>query len=152
MSMKNSNDIIGNRTHDLPVCSAVPQPLRHRVHQHLLYSTVINQETAWCRVHLWKRNYLQATKYFAPLSGNQKTSLHYNMRHSTPSPLPLCTAINPVARHSHTSSQYNTQYIPSRQCSWISWPQSWQLYEFSILPKLFIQLLIVSNPLDSSNF
>jgi len=26
MSMKNANDIIGNRTHDLPACSAVPQP------------------------------------------------------------------------------------------------------------------------------
>ena len=26
MSMKNSNDTIGNRTRDLPVCSAVPQP------------------------------------------------------------------------------------------------------------------------------
>ena len=26
MSMKNSNDTIGNRTHDLPSCSAVPQP------------------------------------------------------------------------------------------------------------------------------
>jgi hypothetical protein len=25
MSMKNSSDTIGNRTHDLPVCSAVPQ-------------------------------------------------------------------------------------------------------------------------------
>jgi hypothetical protein len=24
--MKNSNDAIGNRTHDLPTCSAVPQP------------------------------------------------------------------------------------------------------------------------------
>jgi len=24
--MKNSNDTIGNRTHDLPSCSAVPQP------------------------------------------------------------------------------------------------------------------------------
>ena len=24
--MKNSNDIIGDRTRDLPVCSAVPQP------------------------------------------------------------------------------------------------------------------------------
>jgi hypothetical protein len=31
MSMKNSNDNIGNRTRDLKVCSAVPQPLRHRV-------------------------------------------------------------------------------------------------------------------------
>ena len=26
MSMKNSNDTIGDRTGDLPVCSAVPQP------------------------------------------------------------------------------------------------------------------------------
>jgi hypothetical protein len=31
MSTKNSNDTIGNRSRDLPVCSAVPQPLRHRV-------------------------------------------------------------------------------------------------------------------------
>jgi hypothetical protein len=31
MSMKNSNDTIGNRSRDLPVCSAVPQPLRHSV-------------------------------------------------------------------------------------------------------------------------
>jgi len=26
MSMKNSNDTIGNRSRDLPACSAVPQP------------------------------------------------------------------------------------------------------------------------------
>jgi hypothetical protein len=31
MSIKNSNDTIGNRSRDLPVCSAVPQPLSHRV-------------------------------------------------------------------------------------------------------------------------
>jgi hypothetical protein len=30
MSLKNSNDSIGNRTRDLPVCSVVPWPLRHR--------------------------------------------------------------------------------------------------------------------------
>ena len=29
MSPKNSNDTIGNRTRDLPVCSVVPQPLRY---------------------------------------------------------------------------------------------------------------------------
>jgi hypothetical protein len=29
--MKKSNGTIGNRTRDLPVCSAVPQSLRHRV-------------------------------------------------------------------------------------------------------------------------
>jgi hypothetical protein len=31
MSMKNSSNTMGNRTRDLPVCSAVPQPLRHHV-------------------------------------------------------------------------------------------------------------------------
>jgi hypothetical protein len=31
MSMKKSSETIGNRTRDLPDCSAVPQPLRHRV-------------------------------------------------------------------------------------------------------------------------
>jgi hypothetical protein len=31
MSMKKSNDTIGNGTRDLSACSAVPQPLRHRV-------------------------------------------------------------------------------------------------------------------------
>jgi hypothetical protein len=29
--MKNSNDTIGKRSRDLPICSAVPQPLCHRV-------------------------------------------------------------------------------------------------------------------------
>jgi hypothetical protein len=31
LSMKNSIDTIGNRSRDLPVCSALPQPLRHSV-------------------------------------------------------------------------------------------------------------------------
>jgi hypothetical protein len=31
MSMKNFTDTIGNQSLDLPVCSAVPQPLRHCV-------------------------------------------------------------------------------------------------------------------------
>jgi hypothetical protein len=34
--MKNFNDTIGNRFRDLPVCSAVPQPLRHRIPHALL--------------------------------------------------------------------------------------------------------------------
>jgi hypothetical protein len=36
LSMKNSNDTIGNRSRDLPVCSAVPQTLRHRVPPHTM--------------------------------------------------------------------------------------------------------------------
>jgi hypothetical protein len=34
--MKNSNNTIGNRSRNLPVCSALPQPLRHRVPPHIL--------------------------------------------------------------------------------------------------------------------
>jgi hypothetical protein len=37
MSMKKSNDTIGNQTRDLPVCSTVPQPLCHRVSPALPY-------------------------------------------------------------------------------------------------------------------
>jgi hypothetical protein len=39
--MKNSNDTIGNRSRDLPVCSAVPQPLRHRVPSKATQETTI---------------------------------------------------------------------------------------------------------------
>jgi hypothetical protein len=31
LCLKNSNETIWNRSRDLPACSAVPQPLRHRV-------------------------------------------------------------------------------------------------------------------------
>jgi hypothetical protein len=44
--MKKSSDIIGNRTRDLPVCSAVPQPLRHRVPAGSLLDTYINRRTS----------------------------------------------------------------------------------------------------------
>jgi hypothetical protein len=30
-SIEKSNDLIGNRTHDFPTCSIVPQPTRYRV-------------------------------------------------------------------------------------------------------------------------
>ena len=39
MSMKNSSDTIGNRTRDLPACSAVPQP------------TVLPRAPLFCTVH-----------------------------------------------------------------------------------------------------
>jgi hypothetical protein len=47
---KKSSDTIGNLTHDLPVCSAVPQPLRHRVpptHQHKLKISQLTGPLAW---------------------------------------------------------------------------------------------------------
>jgi hypothetical protein len=40
MWMKNSSDIIGDRSCDLPVCNAVPQPLHHRVPPNLVRRTL----------------------------------------------------------------------------------------------------------------
>jgi len=46
--MKNSNDIIGNQTHDLPACSAVPQPTvpprAPEIHTYM-------QRNKWARKH-----------------------------------------------------------------------------------------------------
>jgi hypothetical protein len=39
MSMKNSNDAMGNRTRGLPVCSTVPQPTVPR--EHIQYLEVL---------------------------------------------------------------------------------------------------------------
>jgi hypothetical protein len=41
MSMENSSDTIGNLTRELPVCSTVPQPLRHRVPPNKLSTLLI---------------------------------------------------------------------------------------------------------------
>ena len=54
LSMKNSNDNIGNRTHDLPACSAVPQQLVGRdskiAHNrgHPLYESYDHAAAALC--------------------------------------------------------------------------------------------------------
>jgi hypothetical protein len=55
-SMKNSNDTIGNRSRDLPVFSAVPQPLRHREVGSGSYLNYVFRnlpplyQVTWCRV------------------------------------------------------------------------------------------------------
>jgi hypothetical protein len=41
MSMKKSSDNMGNGTLDLPVCGAVPQPLRHRVLPFISWAQII---------------------------------------------------------------------------------------------------------------
>jgi hypothetical protein len=45
MSMKKFSDIIGNRTRGIPVCNAVPQPLRHRVPLAEISVIVVNPKT-----------------------------------------------------------------------------------------------------------
>jgi hypothetical protein len=44
MSMKNSNDTIGNRFRDLPVCSAVLESHRHRVPP---FMEIISKNISW---------------------------------------------------------------------------------------------------------
>jgi hypothetical protein len=49
MSMKNSKDTIGNRTHDLPSCSAVPQPTAQaRAPCRTVYCTKSTSVIGWC--------------------------------------------------------------------------------------------------------
>jgi hypothetical protein len=47
MSMKKSSDTIGNWTRDLPVCSAVSQPLRHRVLLYYVVTTDMFRPLTW---------------------------------------------------------------------------------------------------------
>jgi hypothetical protein len=57
MSMKNSNDTIGNRTRDLPACSAVPQP------------TLLNFDTENISVNDSHKYFLEARMFAGPVSG-----------------------------------------------------------------------------------
>jgi hypothetical protein len=43
MPMKDPSDTIGNRSRDVPVCSALPQPLRHRVRMEKLNGSYIDK-------------------------------------------------------------------------------------------------------------
>jgi hypothetical protein len=59
--MKNYNDTIGNRSRDLPVCSAVPRTLRHqqRATLHRGYLVEIKEkggrDTSFWQLELWIR-------------------------------------------------------------------------------------------------
>jgi hypothetical protein len=67
MSMKNSNDTIGNRTHYLPACSAVPQPIaQHNKNKHdlLIVGSVAVVVTVWkmTRLILVKTQLIKSTQ------------------------------------------------------------------------------------------
>jgi arginine/lysine/ornithine decarboxylase len=53
--MKNTNYTIGNRTHDLPVCSTVPQALRHHVPR---YTVMYSQQNTQQIHSLYKHKFL----------------------------------------------------------------------------------------------
>jgi hypothetical protein len=52
LSLKNSSDAIGNRTRDLPACSAVPQPTTPSCTL-VSYSTIIYKKTREIRIHFF---------------------------------------------------------------------------------------------------
>ena len=61
MSMKNSNDIIGNRTRDLPACSAVPQPTALR------RAPDIVQRDSTTSIKIKNQNYTRSKTFFLML-------------------------------------------------------------------------------------
>jgi len=77
MSIKNSNDTIGNRTRDLPTCSAVPQPTGYygiachkngsnmSLSQRFRYETKIKLAAHSCALEL--QGYVQRPNEFATL-------------------------------------------------------------------------------------
>ena len=79
MSKKDSNDIIGNRTRDLPACGAVPQPTAL---PSVPYNTCRHSHLQWCRVLLEKLIGLKLVKKFPAFHGTRKfitalTSVHH---------------------------------------------------------------------------
>jgi hypothetical protein len=49
ITIRNSSDTIGNRTRDFSPCSAVPQPLRHRVYYVCIYMYVLRVYVSVCK-------------------------------------------------------------------------------------------------------
>jgi hypothetical protein len=69
MSMKNSNNTIGNRTRDLPACSAVPQPTAPRRAPFWYISDnkpAVSLKHFWCDVHSTKHT---CFTHFDPTDG-----------------------------------------------------------------------------------
>jgi len=66
MSMKNSNDTIGNRTRDLPTCSAVPQPTAPPD----VYSCPIATKLEFSR-HIFEKKHSNIKLHENPSSGSR---------------------------------------------------------------------------------
>jgi hypothetical protein len=60
MSVKNPSDSIGNRTRDLPACSAVPQPTTPRRTPLLVLLQIIIEEYVKILTHIRNINYVMA--------------------------------------------------------------------------------------------
>ena len=56
MSMKNSNDTIGNRTCDLPACSAVPQPTAPLCAPMMIVLVKKHLHSKFCRIDIFNKS------------------------------------------------------------------------------------------------
>jgi hypothetical protein len=88
MSMKNSSDTNGNRSRDIPVCSAVPQPLHCRLYIHRIGVIFLNKprkiqtfdkpiihcdsKIRTCQHYMWKNS--DHMSYFIPMASKTKTN------------------------------------------------------------------------------
>ena len=103
MSMKKSNDTLGNRTRDLPVCSAVPQPTelpREKVREHPKFGSKTSRSScsytvSWCyhvRTHHVK-SILSRMTLISKFHANTLILLEWRTQHDPHliSPLPLYT-------------------------------------------------------------
>jgi hypothetical protein len=85
MSMKISSDTIRNRTRDLPVCSALPQPLRHCVPQHLTKELLKISRCFYylqTKCHIFSFNRLPSLLFLVYLWFSQ-IIFHYSTEHSS---------------------------------------------------------------------
>ena len=102
MSMKNSNDTIGNRTCYLPVCSAVPQPNSGFTRYFSSgYHNLNYLLTPWSSVLLEKLTVFQLVKSFPAFYRTRKFITAYTS-----------------ARHLSLSWASYTQSIPPHRTSW----------------------------------
>ena len=85
MSPKNSNDSIGNRIRDLPVCSVVPSPLRHRASPFCLYTAQIIIEKISVFFYLPHFHSVAPPKKIILKQKKFQRNLHPYTPHTTPS-------------------------------------------------------------------
>ena len=149
MSIKNSNDTIGNRNRDLPACSAVPQPTAPpraptRMNVDKIHGLLLN---VWCTVLLEKLTGLQLVKKFPVFHATRRfitalTSVrHLSLSWASPiqsiyphptswrSILILSTHLHLGLPSGHVPSGFPTKTLYTPLSSPNSWPLQYKTYQ-----------------------
>jgi hypothetical protein len=112
--MKNSNYTIGNWSRDLLVCSAVPQPLRHRVPHSQLIIFKFTTNTILCNLVIWNvRNSFHDQLYYkwwtlCAVSISQSSEQQTKKRR--PPPGPKSTSLSRLNHSGAWSTQLKCEY------------------------------------------